>query len=136
MGHIILQTDYVCSTDLSSKMVSDNVALLNHDLTLRCGCQSQDSPHTYTLATPGTDQHPRCRLSALYHSAVLHKEPTLRHLLKERKNVQSAFPSDLEGFRYKTAPEPLQRLGCVKEQHNKLLDHCNLDILPHGTNIR
>lgn len=73
-------------------------------------------PHMHT-GHPRTDHRPRLRLSALSHSAVLHTEPALGRLLKERKNVKSAFPTDPESFGCKTEPLSHFRDGAASRSY-------------------
>lgn len=95
--------DYVHCTDFTNKMVSNNVALINHDcLTLMHSSAKLMTPYTHPdTSHPGAVHHSRFRPLSLYQSTVPHTEPALRRL-NERKNFKSISPSDPESFSCQT----------------------------------
>lgn len=112
----------VCCTDFSPNTVSHNAALINYDPT---------APHTHTPASREQAHYPRFQPSSL---------PVAPHLTCNQhsdvcwvKDLNPSFRPN-QGFSCKT--EPIQRPGCFEDQYNKLLGHCNSDILPNGFNVR
>lgn len=93
--------------------------------------------HDHTTHT----HHPRNSIlfkfqaASLYQSTMSHTKLALRSLPNERKNFKSIFPTDPENFNLKLNCWVNLETGlfCVC---NKLLGHCNSDILPNGFNVR